>query len=171
MKKQIRQISKFAAWLMPGILFSWVFCITSSFAQPEPPNAKKGDVWEVHYWVTVRGNFKRVPELGSGDPTVFYRINRDYEGHSKLYFSPRTDDPQAALLHPTFKDPSTKVHIKINDSRTTVYDPMCQEVVRIEETWTAEVFSWMGNKNLNTPALLKDDLLINRKALAQSHSL
>ncbi len=140
---------------MASVLLSIFFCAVPALAQTEPLNAQKSDVWELHYWVAVKGDFKKEPELGSGDPTIFYHIKRNYEGASKLVFAARpSDNPKATLPHPMFKDPAAAVHLTINDARTTVYDPICDEVLRVEDTWKAEVYSWMGNKTLPAPALL-----------------
>lgn len=72
---------------MVNVLISGVFCSNSSIAQTESPNANKDDVWELNYMVTVSGKFHIKSELGSGDPDIFYEIDRNYEGKSKLVFT------------------------------------------------------------------------------------
>ena len=156
MKKQIRQILRISALLFAIVQISGTFCIAQT------PKAQQSDVLEVHYWVSVKGDFKTEGEVGSGDPTIFYHINRQYEGAGKLVYLPRQNDPKAAVLYPQFKDPAANVHIKVDDSRKVVFDPVCEEVLSIEETWKAEVFSFIqADKKFPVPALL----LINNEKL------
>lgn len=153
MRKQIRQISKFAACVMAGVL--GIFCTTPTFAQADEPLAQKTDVWSLDYRVSVKGNFEKEPELGSGNPTVYYHINRVYEGKSKLVFAPNAADPLSASKHPTFKDPAAQVHITIDDFWNTIYEPVCGAFDTIEETWKGDVFSWVsGDPKFKAPALL-----------------
>lgn len=161
MKKQIRQISRISALVFAIVQILGTLCIAQT------PKVQQSDVWEVHYWVSVKGDFKTEGEVGSGDPTIFYHISRQYEGVAKLVYLPRQNDPKAAVLYPQFKDPSANVRIKVDNSRTVVYDPVCQEVRRIEDTWKAEVFSFtQEDGKLRVPALL----LINNEKLSYKTS-
>ena len=153
MNKSIRQISKIVIYLTANLLILGIFC-TNSNAQTEPLNARISDVWVVNYFVSVRGDFKKEPETGSGDPTVYYHLNRQYSGKSKMVFSPRTDDPKSSVQYPTFKDPATEVDIKIDDFWNTLYDPVCDVFQSIEETWKAQVYGASGDKKRAVPALL-----------------
>ena len=155
MRKQIRQISKIAAWIMASVLILELFPAIPAFAQADEPLAQKTDVWSLDYRVSVKGDFKKEPELGSGNPMVFYHINRVYEGKSKLVFAPNATDPLSATKYPSFKDPAAQVHIKIDDFWKTIYDPVCGAFDTIEDTWKGDVFSWVtGDPTHNAPALL-----------------
>jgi len=121
----------------------------SMYAQSGGQITQKTDVWQVHYWVTVEGDFKKEPELGSGDPTIYYHIKRRYEGTATLRFLPITGDPQSAIRYPQFKGGS-KIFISIKDFRNTIYDPICEEFQSIEEYWDADVYGFAQN----TPTLL-----------------
>lgn len=165
MKKQIRQILRWTISLTANLLILGIFC-TNSNAQTEPPNAHISDVWVVNYFVSVTGDFKKEPEPGSGDPTVNYHLKRQYNGKSKMVFSPRTDDPKSSVLYPTFKDSATEVDIKIDDFWNTLYDPVCDAYQSIEETWKAQVYGAYGDKKKASPALL----LINNEKLSYKTS-
>jgi hypothetical protein len=151
MKKQIRQILMFSASLMSNIIILGIFCTNSTFAQTEPPNANKSDVWEVDYMVTVRGKFQVKPELGSGDPDVFYKIDRTYEGKSRLVYLKSNSE---GLLFENLTD----VIIHIDDTREEIGDPTCDEYLTVHERWSGDMSTSKGNpKYLPSAQLIIDN--------------
>ena len=140
MKKYILQISRWTGWLMVNVLLSIFCCTTFVFAQTESPNAQKGDVWELNYMVSVFGKFQVKPELGSGNPDVFYTIDRNYEGKSKLVFIKSTE--QRFLFGDST---TTQVDIHIDDTRQEIGDPTCDEYLTVDETWKGEMSTLTGS--------------------------
>ena len=159
MKKYILQISILTGWLMVNVLLSIFCCATFVFAQTESPNAHKGDVWELNYMVSVVGEFQVKSELGSGNPDVFYTIDRDYEGKSKLVFAKSTEQRFA------FGDSlTTLVDINIDDTRKEIGDPTCDEYLTVDETWKGEMSTLTGNPKFHPfSQLLIDNLKGNYK--------
>ena len=140
MKKYILKISKIVAYLLANVLILGIFCVTSALSQTESPNANKGDVWELNYMVSVFGSFKVEPELGSGNPDVFYEIDRNYEGKAKLVFVKSTEQRFV------FGDSTTTlVDIHIDDTRKEIGDPTCDEYLIVDETWKGEMSTLTGN--------------------------
>ncbi len=140
MKKQIRRISKGVVWLMGFVLISGILYPHQAIAQTSASAAQKNDSWELNYKVHVWGDFSIEPELGSGDSTVRYKIDREYEGKSKLIFNKESGSRFEFLDLST-----TEVYIKINDERTTYGDPVCQEYSNVKETWKGETSTSLGN--------------------------
>ena len=144
--------------MMASLLILGIFNARSAFGQANEPLAKNTDVWSLEYRVSVKGEFEKEPELGSGNPTIFYHINRVYEGSAKLVFLHIPERPLSDIVNPQFKDPAARVHIKIDDFVNTVYDPVCDAYDTIEETWKGEVWSWVtGDTKQQAPALLLID--------------
>ncbi len=139
MKKQIRQFSKFMAWIMASVLIPGILANTPALAQTEPANVKKSFEWLVTYTVTVDADFTKEPELGSGDPTIVYKIKRKYWGIAEMTFIPGTSLANGGSMRPTFFDKDPKLFIDIDDSKITTHDPLCEEWMKIEEAWKAGI--------------------------------
>jgi hypothetical protein len=152
MNKHILQISKIAVYLMATI----ATFATNSITQTESPNAQQNDIWELNYMVSVSGDFKVAAELGSGNPDVFYKIDRKYEGKSKLVFSKTTEQRFV------FGDSATtQVDIHIDDTRKEIGDPTCDEYLTVDETWKGEMSTLTGNPKFHPFSQLMID---NRKS-------
>lgn len=140
MKKRIRQILKITAYLVATFLTLTIICPNSSLSQTKPPNAQKSDIWELNYMVSVSGSFHVKPELGSGDPDVFYEIDRTYEGKAKLVFT------KSNAQRFVFADPSTtQVDIHIDDTRKEISDLTCEEYLTVDEKWGGKMSTLTGN--------------------------
>jgi hypothetical protein len=157
MKKQKRQIIQFAACLMTSVLISGILCPSQALAQTKTPLAQKSDRWTVGYMVTVKGEFTIEPELGSDGPVVTYKIDRKYTGLAHLVFETRTLYSIGDEWRPRFFDPHPEVTIEINDSRTSIYDWLCEERDRIEETWKGKTGVTYGAKYAGRSAQLMID--------------
>ncbi len=152
MNKHILQISKIAVYLMATI----ATFATNSITQTESPNAQQNDIWELNYMVSVSGDFKVASELGSGNPDVLYKIDREYEGKSKLVFSKTTEQRFV------FGDSATtQVDIHIDDTRKEIGDPTCDEYLTVDETWKGEMSTLTGNPKFHPFSQLMID---NRKS-------
>jgi hypothetical protein len=137
--------NKFATCLFSSLLISGIVLAASASARTGDPISQKGDVWQARYWVTVLGDFKREPEVGSGGPTIFYHIKRRYDGKAKLVFEPKPGDPNSGTRYPLFKGPF-EISIKVDDFVNTIYDVICDEYQSVEQTWKADVSSIFGSK-------------------------
>jgi hypothetical protein len=127
----------------------------AAIPQTISPLAKTTDVWMVFYHVSVTGDFSKEPAIGEDGPSVFYHINRTYDGKATLTYLPRDGDPKAAAVYPQFKDPESQIHIVINDLIRRIYPVVCDAYQSKEESWTADVDSLNGVQDKRYPALLK----------------
>ncbi len=194
MKKQIRQISKFAAYLAISILIAGTFFSASTPAQNGKRITEQTDVWYLSFIVTVKGKGKIEPEEPGGSTTL-WEVNRTYSGTRQLdkgkVFAVGSGKDAAEALKTKrfirFTNPtdSPTMNIKIDD-RINVYneDDTCGENVKTLETttWTANVDGWPSNHfdtsltidndkrshNVSIPVSLAAagrDLLVIRKVL------
>lgn len=149
MKKQIRQKSIIALWLMASVLISGLFFASQAHAQGAKRIAQKSDVWSAAYTVTIKGEGTEKPELGSGDPEIIWKVYRIYTGSVRLRSGVSVTNPKWSAKEReeskwterklSFKDPSPQVHVIIKDYVETTSDPTCEEYIREIETWDADV--------------------------------
>lgn len=139
MQKEIRQLSRFASWFLATVTLLGMICPPRTVAQAGSPITQLGDVWELNYLVSVFGTFTVEPELGSGNPTVTYDIDRVYEGRARLVRA------KSVGQRFVFGDPSTtEVDIQIDDKRKAIGDPTCEEYEITNETWIGEMSTLTG---------------------------
>ena len=108
-----------------GILFPH-----GAFGQSTPPFPKRGDVFKVHYVVSLIGEFSKVPEPGKDLPTTFFHLKRIFTGNAKISFSGNSKDPK--IDAPLFNAPRAVVDVDINDFAETVFSPICGEYETVE---------------------------------------
>lgn len=125
---------------MVGFLILSIFSPNFTIAQTESPNAQQSDVWELNYMVSVYGSFHVKSALGSGDPDVFYTIDRNYEGKAKLVFTKSNE--QRFVFGDSL---TTQVDIHIDDTRKAIGDQTCDEYLTVDETWKGEMSTLTGN--------------------------
>jgi hypothetical protein len=152
-KKQALPVSIITAYVMAHVLSLSILCPNSS-AQTAAPNAQQRDVWELNYMVTFKGKFHVKQELGSGAPDVIYKIDRTYEGKSRLVFAKSSAE---GLF---FEDLSTtEVTIHIDDTREEIGDTICDEYPYVTERWSGDMSTSTGDPKYRSGARL----LINNR--------
>lgn len=154
MKKRIQKISKIAVWLITIILVSVIFCSFQALAQNGKPVAKPSDVWYLSYTVTIKGSGKIEPEPGTDDPTIYWKIDRNYSGtialaDGKLFN--RGSDSAAdlkAMRFVRFKSDSPKMDVKIDDYLILKWEEdICEVLTKTldKRTWEADVKGYGGS--------------------------
>jgi len=139
MNRRPRHIVQYAVCLLLGAMTWGILCPAQALAQTGPPLAQKTDRWTVNYHVTVRGEFTIEPEPGSDGPVVTYKIEHLYSGLANVVFEARSLYTVGDEWRPRFVDPHPEVTIEINDSRTSLYDWLCEERESVEETWKGKI--------------------------------
>ncbi len=149
MKKQIQQDSKCVAWLITIILVSVIFCPFQALAQNGNPVTQPSDVWYVNYTVTIKGSGIIEPEPGTGEPTIYWKVDRNYSGIATLadgkLFNKGSENAAAdlkAMRFVRFKSDSPKMDVKIDDyiilkNEEDVCDILTKTLDK--RTWEADV--------------------------------
>jgi hypothetical protein len=160
MRKQFRQTTKFAAWLITIMLASAIFCPYQAFAQNGKPIAKPGDVWYLSFTVTMKGSGTIQPEPGTDDPTIYWKVDRNYSGtidlaDGKLFNrgSENTAADLKAMRFVRFKSDSAKMDVKVDDHIILKNEEdICEVLTKTldKRTWEADVNGWTSNSRFDT---------------------
>ncbi len=149
MKKQIRQTLKIVTWFITIIVVLVIFCPYHAFAQNGKPVAKPGDVWYLTYTVTIKGAGTIQPEPGTDDPTIYWKVDRNYSGTIDLadgkLFNKGSDNPAAdlkAMRFVRFKSDTPKMDVKVDDYIILINEEdICEVLTKTldKRTWEADV--------------------------------